>query len=94
MSELASVQLEIHGHVQGVFFRQFTAKKAAKLGINGYARNLPDGRTVAVKAEGQRNKLEDLIIYLKEGPPGAMVEKIEISWSDYSGSYSGFSIER
>jgi acylphosphatase len=93
MSELALVHLKIYGRVQGVFFRHFTVKKAALLGISGYVCNLPNGRTVAIKAEGERDKLEELIIYLKQGPPGAVVEKMDVSWSDYSGSYSRFSIK-
>jgi acylphosphatase len=45
---------------------------------------------VEVRAEGERKRLEELIGYLKVGPPGAVVEKLEISWSQYSGSYSHF----
>ena len=31
------------GHVQGVFFRASTQRKAQELGLTGYAKNLPDG---------------------------------------------------
>ena len=93
MSDLASFQLKVHGRVQGVFFREFTARRAKELCITGYVCNMPDGRTVAVQADGKREKLVDLLGCLKEGPPGAVVEKMDITWSDYSGNYSRFSIE-
>ena len=94
MSDLASVQLNFYGRVQGVFFRDFTAGKAAKLGLSGYVCNVPDGKTVTVIAEGEREKLEDFISCLKKGPPGAFVEKMDINWSGYSGGYRSFTIKR
>ena len=92
MSDLFSVQVMVYGHVQGVFFRDFTLQRAGKLGVVGYVRNLHGGKTLEVQAEGERTKLEELIEYLKTGPPGARVEKTDITWSDYSGNYSCFSI--
>ena len=94
MSDLTSVQLKFYGNVQGVFFRNYTAVKAAGLCVSGFVRNMPDGRTVEVIAEGEKEKLEELISCLKEGPPGATVEKIDISWSDYSGNLQSFIIKR
>ena len=93
MSDLASVQVKVQGRVQGVFFRDFTRRHARQMGITGYVANLPDGRTVTVQAEGEKEKLEKLIGYLEEGPPGADIEKLDVSWSEYSGDYSDFSIK-
>ncbi len=92
MTDQASLQATIHGHVQGVFFRAFVREKAAALGLTGYARNLPSGQDVEVKAEGEREKLEELIKYLKVGPPGARVENIVLNWSKYRGHYYQFEI--
>jgi len=92
MSDLFSVRVVIYGRVQGIFFRNFTLRQASKLGLTGYVRNLHDGRTVEVQAEGEKAKLEELINNLKTGPPGAKVEKADVTWSDYTGSYSHFSI--
>lgn len=89
MSDLASVQVIVHGYVQGVFFRDFTSRRAKELGLAGHVRNLPSG-AVEVRAEGERKRLEELIGHLKVGPPGAVVKKLEVSWSEYSGSYSHF----
>ena len=91
MGDLSSVQAIIYGRVQGVFFRDFVARRATELGLTGYVRNLPDG-SLEVLTEGERKQLEKLVSYLKVGPSAARVEKVAISWSEYSGSYSGFRV--
>jgi len=90
--DLASVQAIVYGYVQGVFFRAFVARRATDLGLTGYVRNLLDGEAVEVQAEGERKQLEKLIGFLKVGPPSARVEKVITNWSEYTGSYSHFSI--
>ncbi|MFB0559100.1 MAG: acylphosphatase [Dehalococcoidales bacterium] len=92
MADLASVRVIVYGYVQGVFFRAFASRRAIELGLTGYVRNMPDGEAVEVNAEGERKQLEELIGYLKVGPPAARVEKVVTSWSEYTGSYSHFSI--
>ena len=91
MTDLASVQAIVYGYVQGVYFRDFVSQRAKELGLTGYVGNLPEG-TVEVQAEGERKQLEQLIDYLKVGPPIAEVEKVVTTWSEYTGNYSGFSI--
>ena len=92
MTDLASVRAMVYGRVQGVYFRAFTSRHAAELGLTGYVRNSPDWKAVEVQAEGERNKLQRLIDHLKVGPPGAKVEEVVTNWSEYTGSYSSFSI--
>jgi len=89
---LVALRVIIYGRVQGVFFRDFVAKRARRLGLTGYVCNLPEG-TVEVRAEGEREKLEELIGYLKIGPPAARVNKVVTNWSEYTGKYSNFSIK-
>jgi len=91
MADLASVQAIVYGYVQGVYFRDFVSGRAKQLGLTGYVRNLPEG-TVEVNAEGERKQLEQLINYLKLGPPEAEVEKVATYWSEYTGSYPHFNI--
>ena len=91
MADLASVQVILYGYVQGVFFRAFASERATQLGLTGYVRNLSRG-TVEVNAEGERKQLDQLIGYLKNGPPSAKVEKVVTNWSEYTGRYSRFSI--
>lgn len=93
VADLAAFSATVHGHVQGVFFRDFVRRAARSLGVTGYVRNLPTGETVEVCAEGERKQLESLIAHLKVGPPGARVEGVEVSWSNYSGSFSSFNIK-
>lgn len=62
----------VSGRVQGVNFRAATARRAASLGIVGWARNLRDGR-VEVLAVGAPEAVEQLLAWLHEGPPTAQV---------------------
>jgi acylphosphatase len=90
-ANLASVRTIVAGRVQGVLFRDFTRSQARTLGLQGYVRNLSDG-SVEVVAEGERTNLIKLVDVLKQGPPRALVEKLETSWGAHSGEYSEFSI--
>jgi len=92
MTDLASVQVLVYGYVQGVFFRAFASRRATELGLTGYVRNLPGRKSVEVNAEGEREQLEELIGCLQVGPPAAIVERVEVNWSEYTGSYSSFDI--
>lgn len=56
----------VSGFVQGVGFRVFTVKKAKKLGITGWVRNLTDGRVEAV-IQGEEEKLYELLEHIKKG---------------------------
>lgn len=92
-SALESFHAIVRGRVQGVFFRAFVRSRANSLGLTGYARNLADFRSVEVHAEGERAKLEELLQSLYQGPRGARVEKVEVSWGDYSGEFSSFNVK-
>ena len=89
MKDAAAVRAIVEGRVQGVYYRAFAARKANRLGLTGYARNLPDG-TVEVLAEGERDHLQKLIDCLEKGPPVARVEKVVTEWTEYTGDYTGF----
>lgn len=91
-TNLASVRAIVYGRVQQVYFRDFTLRHARELGLTGYARNLLEGKAVEIQAEGEKDKLERLIDHLKVGPPAAKVEKVETTWSEYTGNYSSFNI--
>jgi acylphosphatase len=91
MNDPAAVSAIVHGRVQGVYYRAFVRRRAAALGLTGYARNLPDG-TVEVRAEGESEQLQQLIGYLESGPSAARVTKVVTEWSEYTGDYTGFNI--
>ncbi|MGP7733662.1 acylphosphatase [Oceanimonas smirnovii] len=66
----------VSGRVQGVSFRYYTQCEAERLGVSGYARNLPDGR-VEVLAEGQAPAVRQLTAWLRKGPDSANVAGLE-----------------
>ena len=92
MSQDACLHAVVHGVVQGVNFRTFVLRHARDLGLSGYVRNLYPGGTVEDEAEGRREQLEQLLSLLEEGPRGALVERVEANWSEYSGAYSRFEL--
>ena len=92
MANLASLKAVVYGRVQGVFFRVFVNKHAVRLGLSGFVRNLPSGNEVEVRAEGDKERLEKLLEYLKTGPEAARVERVTADWEDYTGQYTRFKI--
>ena len=70
------IHLIVSGRVQGVFFRDSTRRKALELGLNGYAKNLPDGN-VEVVAEGKEDKLKYFIEFIKRSPGASKVKNVE-----------------
>lgn len=71
-----TVHVFISGFVQGVGYRQFVKKNAMELGVNGYVRNLPDGR-VEGKFSGEEKKVKELIELCRKGPFLAEVENVD-----------------
>ena len=66
----------VHGHVQGVFYRDWTVETARALGLAGWVRNLPDG-TVEAHLEGEPAALDRMVETMHEGPPRARPTKVE-----------------
>jgi len=83
----------IRGHVQGVGFRHFTMRTAGKLGLQGWVRNLRDGR-VEIVAEGRQSRLEELLQDVKRGPVSARVEGVEKEWREPQSDFTGFKVKR
>lgn len=72
----ASVRLIVRGRVQGVGFRWATVEQGRRLGLSGWARNLPDG-AVEVVAVGPADAVERLVAWCRQGPPSARVTTVE-----------------
>lgn len=83
--------VKISGKVQGVFFRANIQKIADSLGIIGWTRNESDD-SVKVVAEGENEKLEDFLAFLKKGPDSATVTNIETIWEKATGEFDEFDI--
>ena len=92
MEELAK-RFFVSGRVQGVGFRYFAEQQAAKLGVNGYARNLSDGR-VEVYAIGDARKLGVLRAALQQGPRMSQVDRVDEEDAEVLRNFAfGFFIE-
>jgi acylphosphatase len=85
----ARVHVFVSGNVQGVFFRQKTKQQAESLGVNGWVRNLPDGRVEAV-FEGEAEAVKALVEYCHHGPSSARVENVEVNYENHRGEFSDF----
>jgi len=93
MTAHARVHLLVTGLVQGVAFRQSAVFEAERLGIDGWVKNLPDGR-VEAEAEGDRSKVEVFARWCEHGPTGARVEWVDATWGEPKGGEPGFRIVR
>lgn len=76
------LQVLVAGRVQGVWYRGWTVDNAKDLGLNGWVRNLRDGRVEAVLA-GPRAAIDEMLERMRIGPPAAAVDSIEThAWSE------------
>ncbi|RNF84122.1 acylphosphatase [Montanilutibacter psychrotolerans] len=73
---MTAARFIVGGKVQGVWFRASARDQALALGLRGHARNLADGR-VEVLAVGSEAAIEELIAWLRQGPPLARVDELE-----------------
>ena len=85
------LQATVHGRVQGVSFRYYTRRRATELGLAGHVRNAWDG-TVEVVAEGRRAGLEQLLAFLRAGPPGAVVTQVDVRWVAPTNAFDRFEV--
>ena len=91
MSNLRSVHVMISGRVQGVAFRYCTREKAGELGLDGWVRNLADGRVEAV-FQGRAPDVETVLAWCRLGPPSARVEGVQVSERPVHDGLGGFSV--
>lgn len=84
--------LFLSGKIQGVFFRDSMKKKAEKLGVSGWVKNLKDGRVEAV-FEGKKDKVESMVKWSNKGPILAKVEDLEADWEEPKGNFKEFDIK-
>jgi acylphosphatase len=73
-----TISIIVSGKVQGVFYRQSTKQKAIELSIGGEVKNMPDG-SVAIKATGTKEQLDDFIQWCRQGPKGAVVTGVNFT---------------
>ncbi len=83
--------LFIYGDVVGVGFRAWMVGKARNLGLTGWVKNA--GREVEAIIEGAKDKVEEMIKLSRNGPPVAMVERVDVQWEGYKGEWQTFEID-
>lgn len=89
-----TVRAHVHvsGKVQGVFFRATTRDAARDAGVDGWVKNLDDGRVEAV-FEGEEDAVAEMIEFCHEGSDLARVEDVEVSYEEPEG-IGGFEVRR
>lgn len=90
MSDRTRAHVYVSGKVQGVYFRATTRDRAREMGVDGWVRNLDDGRVEAV-FEGSENAVAQLVEFCHEGSDAARVDDVEITYEDPQGE-DGFSV--
>lgn len=91
MGDRTRAHVFISGRVQGVFFRASTRDRATDLGVDGWVRNLDDGRVEAV-FEGDEAAVKAMIEWCHEGSPNAVVKSVNVEHEDPDG-IDGFGIK-
>ena len=81
----------VRGRVQGVGYRWFVQREAARLELDGWVTNQFDG-SVEVVVEGPQPFLDALLLQLWEGPPGAVVGGVDVRYEPASNNITGFTI--
>ena len=82
----------VSGTVQGVAYRFSTVQEANRLGVNGWVRNLPDGRVEAV-FEGTKTEVAAMVRWCHNGPQAAVVKDVAVKYEKPEG-IQGFEIIR
>ncbi|MOA13568.1 Acylphosphatase [compost metagenome] len=82
----------VSGKVQGVYYRQSTQEEADRLELDGWVRNLADGR-VEVLVEGEEVPVRELAAWLERGPADAQVTAVELEEQPLQG-ITGFIVRR
>jgi DNA ligase D-like protein (predicted 3'-phosphoesterase) len=72
-----AIRAEVTGSVQGVGFRDATRRRALRLGLTGWVRNTAAG-AVSLHAEGEPERIEELVAFLRKGPRGATVAEVAV----------------
>jgi acylphosphatase len=88
---LKRIHIFVTGRVQGVFFRQSTRVMAIKNNVNGWVRNLDDGR-VEIVAEGEESNVNTLANWCKTGPANSRVDEFELSEENSTGEFENFEV--
>ena len=91
MDNLVRAHAIITGRVQGVCFRMETCRAVEHLEVTGWVRNKRDGSVEAI-FEGETADVKAVLDWCRQGPPRSRVHDINVSWQDYTGEFTDFSV--
>ncbi|MCU0600090.1 MAG: acylphosphatase [Desulfobacterales bacterium] len=86
-----TVRALINGRVQGVCFRMETERAAEKFGVSGWVRNRRDGSVEAL-FQGDARAVDDMLKWCGDGPPLAIVTKVETAEAPFQEGLINFII--
>ena len=89
--EKKTIHAVVEGRVQGVFFRDYTCREAAKLKLTGWVRNRPDG-SVETIFSGDGEAVNQMITWLHDGSPMSRVDHVHIKEMDSEESFTTFDV--
>jgi acylphosphatase len=76
-----------------VSFRASASDEARALGLQGWVRNLSDGRVESI-AEGPQEKLDAFVAWCKRGPDEARVDDVGVQWEEPKNEFQSFGVRR
>ncbi|XP_038633639.1 acylphosphatase-1-like [Scyliorhinus canicula] len=78
-AQLLSLDFEVFGKVQGVFFRKHTQKEAKRLGLAGWVENTPQG-TVRGQLQGAGAQVRVMQAWLRDtGSPKSKIDQAQFN---------------
>ena len=89
---MKQIHIFVTGRVQGVFFRQSTRVIAIKNNVNGWVRNLDDGK-VEIVAQGETNNVDNLADWCKTGPANSRVDEFELKEESIVEEFENFEVK-
>lgn len=92
MADRTRAHVFVSGTVQGVFYRATTRDVAREKGVDGWVRNLEDGRVEAV-FEGPEGAVRDMVDWCETGSPAADVTHVDAEFGEPEG-LDGFEVRR
>jgi acylphosphatase len=93
-NEIIRAHIYVKGRVQNVGFRAHVEYYASQVGaITGWVRNV-GWDTVECVAEGERDKIERFIEFVKQGPRASRVDECKVEYETVTGEFKSFGVKR
>ncbi len=89
---IKQVHIFVYGDVIGVGFRSWTKIQAKSFNVKGWVKNNYDKNCVEALLQAEEDRLEPMISKLRQGPPVAQVDEVEIIWEPITNSFKEFEI--